>query len=35
MIGMTSKYYGGSVARGYAADIRASEVPRDCEVKAC
>ena len=28
------KYYGGSVARGHAADIRAAEVQRDYEVKA-
>jgi len=28
------KYYGSSVARGHAADIRAAEVPTDCEVKA-
>jgi len=29
-IGMTPKYYGDSVARGHAADIRAAEVPMDC-----
>jgi len=29
---MTLKYYGGSVARGHAADIRASEVPKGYEV---
>ena len=33
-IGMTLKYYGGSVARGHAADIRAAEVPMEYEVKA-
>ena len=33
-IGMTPKYYGSSVARGHAANIRAAEVPTDCEVKA-
>ena len=34
MIGMTSKYYGGSVARGYEADIWAAEVPMDYKAKA-
>jgi len=31
---MTPMYYGGSVAPGHAADIRAVEVPMDYEVKA-
>jgi len=31
---MAPRYYGGSVARGHAADIRAAEVPKDFEVKA-
>ena len=31
---MSPRYYGGSVARGHAADIRAAEVPKDFEVKA-
>jgi len=33
-IDMTPRYYGGFVARGYAADIRATEVPADYKAKA-
>ena len=30
---MIPKYYGSSIARGHASDIRAAEVPKDYEVK--